>query len=445
MKNELRLAALLLSLLALGSPTFATNPLIMDQFTADPTARVFEGKVYLYPSHDILATPGKGRPDWFNMEDYHAFSSDNLTDWTDHGVIVSQTAVAWAKPDAYAMWAPDCVTKDGKYYFYFPAILKEGKGFGIGVAVADHPAGPFKPEPSPIAGVRGIDPCVLLDRDGSAYLFYGARKIFATKLKPNLLELDGAPTAIDNLPTQGLLEGPFVFERNGIYYLTYPHVENKTERIEYAMSDHPLGPYHPAGVLMDESPTGCWTIQQSIVEYRGEWYMFYHDRDLSPNFDKARSVCADRLYFNADGTIRKVVRTLRGVGVVRANDTIQVDRYSATSDRAVEVAFLNPSEVRQGWKVSLPAEHSWVRFNEVDFGSGDAKAVTARTSSRRGGAIEIHADAVDGPLLGRVAIRAGSDWQLERAAMAGAYSGVHDLIIVSVGTNPVDLDWIKFE
>src|SRR6185503_18733432 len=109
-----------------AATAFASNPLITDQFTADPTARVFNGKIYLYPSHDILAVPGKGRPGWFCMEDYHVFSSSNLTDWTDHGVIVSQTSVEWVKPASYSMWAPDCVCKNGKYYFYFPALAKEG-------------------------------------------------------------------------------------------------------------------------------------------------------------------------------------------------------------------------------------------------------------------------------------------------------------------------------
>src|SRR3954466_1464541 len=105
-----------------AAAAFATNPLIMDQFTADPTARVFEGKIYVYPSHDIKAPPEyKGRPNWFCMEDYHVFSSDNLSDWKDHGVIVSQTSVAWTNPTAYSMWAPDCVFKNGKYYFFFPA------------------------------------------------------------------------------------------------------------------------------------------------------------------------------------------------------------------------------------------------------------------------------------------------------------------------------------
>ena len=97
------------------------NPFITDQFTADPTARVFGNKVYLFPSHDILATPGKGRVGWFCMEDYHVFSSDNLASWTDHGIIVSQDKVPWVNSKSYAMWAPDCIYKNGKYYFYFPA------------------------------------------------------------------------------------------------------------------------------------------------------------------------------------------------------------------------------------------------------------------------------------------------------------------------------------
>ena len=108
-----------------ATAAFATNPFITDQFTADPTARVFEGKIYVYPSHDIKEPPGyKGRPNWFVMEDYHVFSSENLTDWKDHGVIVTRSDVEWADQSAYAMWAPDCVFKDGKYYFYFPAMRR---------------------------------------------------------------------------------------------------------------------------------------------------------------------------------------------------------------------------------------------------------------------------------------------------------------------------------
>ncbi len=422
----------------------ATNHLVMDQFTADPTARVFEGRIYVYPSHDIPAGPGRGHPGWFCMEDYHVFSSANLTDWKDHGVIVSQTGVAWVDPASYSMWAPDCVFARGKYYFYFPAVARDGGLRRIGVAIADKPAGPFTPEPRPIDGVQGIDPCVFIDRDGSAYLFYSRRKIFVAKLKDNMLELDAPPRALDNLPATGLLEGPFVFERNGTYYLTYPHVEHRTERLEYATSDHPLGPYKPAGVILDESPSGCWTVHQSIVEYQGQWYLFYHDNDLSPSDDKRRSMRADRLFFAGDGTIRKVVRTLRGVGIVDARSTIQIDRYSAAG-AGVSVSFLNPADPREGWKIALAGNAAWVRFDEVDFGKGDLKAVAVRAASARGGAIEIRSDSETGPLVSRGEIGPSSAWTVVRSRAGNIPTGVHNLVVTRPGNDAVDLDWIRFE
>ena len=173
-------------LLAVPLLMAAQNPIIRDQFSADPTARVFNGKVYLYPSHDIFPPEGQ-RQDWFCMEDYHVFSSENLTDWTDHGVIVTQNKVPWVRPDSYSMWAPDCVERNGKYYFYFPSAPKDGRGFGIGVAIADKPEGPFVCEPENIKGISGIDPCVLQASDGNAYIFWGAGR--CAKLKPNMKEL----------------------------------------------------------------------------------------------------------------------------------------------------------------------------------------------------------------------------------------------------------------
>jgi hypothetical protein len=431
--------------LFLVSTVLATNPLITDQFTADPAARVFEGRMYVYPSHDIPPILGKTRPDWFCMEDYHVFSSENLTDWKDHGVIVSQAAIEWVDATAYSMWAPDCVFKNGKYYFYFPAQAKTG-GFRIGVAMADRPYGPFKPEPKPIEGVRGIDPCVFIDRDGSAYLFYAMRsKLSVAKLKDNMLGLDGPPKVIDHLPTQGLVEGPFVFERKGIYYLTYPHVENKTERLEYATGEHPQGPFKPAGVILDEAASGCWTVHQSIVEYHGQWYLFYHDSDLSPSFDKNRSIRADRLFFNDDGTIKKVVPTLRGVGVVAAKSKIQIDRYSAVSDKGVAVSFLNPANPHEGWKVSVAGKSSWVRFNEVDFGRGNLKRLKVKAASVKGGSLEIRLDKKDGLVLGRIEIEKGSAWEVVSSKIVAIPTGVHDLVVIQTANNPIELDWISFE
>lgn len=423
---------------------FATNPLIMDQFTADPTARLFDGKIYVYPSHDIKAPPQyTGRPNWFVMEDYHVFSSENLTDWKDHGVILTQKDVEWVDPAAYSMWAPECVFKDGKYYFYFPAIAKSG-GFRIGVAIGDEPDGPFEPVATPIEGVNGIDPSVLIDKDGSAYLFYSRQKIFIAKLKPNMRQIDGEPRVIDNLPAKGLLEGPFVFERNGIYYLTYPHVENKTERLEYATSTSATGPFKPSGVILDESASGCWTVHHSILEYQGQWYLFYHDKDLSPAFDKNRAIRADKLFFNADGTIRKVTPTLRGVGLVAAQSQIQIDRYSATSDAGVAVSFLDEANPHAGWKTTFSAVKSWVRFNEVDFGAGAQKMIEVRAKAPRGAVLEVRLDEQGGPLVGRVKVGGGSEWKNASGTARSTPAGVHDLIVTQVGADAVDVDWVRF-
>lgn len=456
MKHSLRyLLILSVASFLKTSSAFATNPLIMDQFTADPTARVFDGKIYVYPSHDIKAPPEyKGKPDWFVMEDYHVFSSDNLTNWKDHGMIVSQTGVEWTDPTAYAMWAPDCVFKDGKYYFYFPAIAKpEGKSegtepkrpeFRIGVAVSDTPYGPFKPLPTYIQGVRGIDPNVLIDKDGTAYLYYSQGKIFVAKLKPNMTEIDGEPITIDNLPTKGLLEGPFAFERKGTYYLTYPHVENKIERLEYATSTSPMGPFKQAGVILDESESGCWTVHHSILDWQGQSYLFYHDRDLSPNFDKNRSIRADKLFFNADGTIQKVKPTLRGVGLVNAKSEIQIDRYSEKSAEGVVISLIEEANPHAGWKTTFGTAKSWVRFNEVDFGRGTQKSIKVRAKTGASSTLEIHLNSQDGPLLGRVKIDEATDWKISSATAKKLPKGVHDIVVTQAGGDVIDVDWVSF-
>ena len=225
------------------------------------------------------------------------------------------------------------------------------EGFTIGVAVGNHPEGPFTPQEKPIANVNGIDPNVFIDHDGQAYIYWSGRDIWVAKLKPNMLELASEPSIIANLPKEGHLEGPFMFERSGKYYLTYPHVENKTERLEYAIGDSPMGPFKVTGVIMDESPTGCWTNHHSIVDYKDQWYLFYHHNDLSPDFDKNRSIRADSLYFNTDGLINKVIPTLRGIGVNKASEALQFDRYSAKSADA-ELHFNTSHNTFQGWNIA---------------------------------------------------------------------------------------------
>jgi hypothetical protein len=426
--------------------TVAQNPIIGDQFTADPTARVFNGRVYVFPSHDILAKPGQGRADWFCMEDYHVFSSSNLTDWTDHGVIISQNKVNWVDSTSYSMWAPDCIEKNGKYYFYFPAGVKagSGRGFSIGVAIANDPAGPYTPQAEPIKNVSGIDPNIFIDKDGQAYIYWAMGNISVAKLKANMLELESDPQVVGKLPGQGLKEGPFLFERNGIYYMTYPHVQNKIERLEYATGNNPMGPFKVTGVIMDESPAGCWTNHQSVIEFNNQWYLFYHQNDLSPKFDKNRSVRIDSLFFNTDGTIRKVQPTFRGVGVTSALQNIEIDRYSQTSETGVSVVFLDTLNTFNGWKAILGSRNAWIRYNAVDFGRKKLKLVQVRASAQAGGTLQIRLDKEDGTLLAEVKIPESTDLITVGTRVLKYQKGIHNLVVVLKDNNPVGIDWISF-
>lgn len=425
----------------------AQNPLIRDQFTADPSARVFNGKVYLYPSHDILATPGHGKAGWFCMQDYHVFSSTNLTDWTDHGVIVSQNKVPWADSTAYSMWAPDCIERAGKYYFYFPAPAKPGgaRGFSVGVAVANDPSGPFVPQPSPIAGIHGIDPNVQIDKDGQGYIYWAQGNLYGAKLKANMLELGSEPVKLEGFPDKGLKEGPYLFERKGIYYMTYPHVADKIERLEYAMSSNPLGPFKYAGMLMEESASGCWTNHQSVIEFKNQWYLFYHNDDLSPNFDKNRSVRADSLFFNDDGTIRKVMPTLRGVGISNATKKIQMDRFSAKSAGGVEITFLDTLNKFKGWKTIFGKPGAWIKYNSVLFGHPQLKYVNINARSATGGTLLISIEGAPTKIIKKINLPKGDNWSVSKHRILSTPSGIKNLILQLQSSGNVEVDWISFE
>lgn len=419
----------------------AQNPIITGQFTADPTARVFEGKLYLYPSHDI-PSPIERLKEWFCMADYHVFSSENLVDWTDHGMILSQENVPWVDSESYSMWAPDCVYKDGKYYFYFPASPKGKKGFNVGVAIADKPYGPFKPLPEPIKGVGGIDPCVLLDTDGQAYLYWSGRGLNVAKLKDNMTELASEPVLVADVE-DGFKEGPFAFKHNGKYYLTYPWVKDKTECLAYAMSDNPMGPFEYKGIIMEQSPTGCWTNHHSLVEYKGQWYLFYHHNDYSPEFDKNRSVRADSLTFNPDGTIQLVTPTLRGVGITDAGKAIQLDRYSAISQEGASIDYINQANKFDGWKVLFNHKDAWVSYNRVDFGNQEWQKVDARVLSSAGGTLGVYANE---KMIAEIEVPASvSEWKTLSVPVEVAQAGIQDLRVSLVKGNDVQLDWIRFE
>ncbi|MBR3286482.1 MAG: family 43 glycosylhydrolase [Bacteroidales bacterium] len=430
-------------LLLISGICAAQNPIIHDQFTADPTARVFNGKVYLFASHDIRSEKNPRGLDWFCMEDYHVFSSDNLVDWTDHGVILKQEDVPWGNPAAYSMWAPDCVEKNGKYYFYFPDAPKNSRGgFAVGVAVADKPEGPYVPQEQQVAGVGGIDPCVLQCSNGDAYLIWSGGGLRAAKLKENMLEIEGQSVDLAAGLPAGFKEGPFAFERNGKFYLTYPYqfdgANNSPEALVYAMSDQPLGPYEYKGVIMPESPVGCWTNHHSFVQFNGEWYLFYHHNDYSPDFDKNRSARIDRVTFNPDGTIQQVVPTWRGVGLSRADRFVEVDRYSTAENATLE--FVNPDRRFDGWFIRY-AGQARSTYDDVDFNGVKAKKMTLRMRSSSGGSLRVK---VGDKTIGEITVPGQTgEWTDFTMPVKGKIAGVQDLAFELTGGS-VDLDRVIF-
>lgn len=428
----------------------AQNPIIRNQFSADPSARIFGDSVYVFPSHDI-GNQGKGRENWFCMEDYHVFASANLTHWKDHSIILSHNNVEWVDTSTYSMWAPDCVERNGLYYLFFPAIAKDTIiGRGIGVAIANKPSGPFIPQKKPIKNVRGIDPNVFIDKDGQAYLYWSLSNIkggnvYVAKLKDNMLELATEPAIIPNLPVKGLIEGPWMFERNGIYYLTYPHVEHKTERLEYATGNNPLGPFIQSGVIMDESPVGCWTNHHSILEYKNQWYLFYHHNDYSPSFDKNRAVRIDSIFFNTDGTIQKVIPTLRGVGVTSASKKIQIDRYSRIGTKGISIVFNDIMDPFKAWKTVFNEKDAWIQYNAIDFGKANFKTAEIRVASKKGGNLQLRLNNENSPVVANVRIPTAEGWQTVHAIVSGLKPGVHNLIVTSSDRHPIEVDWVRFK
>lgn len=315
-----------------------SQPLVEHIYTADPSAHVFDGRIYIYPSHDIDAgIPFNDDGDHFGMEDYHVLSMDRPGGRiTDHGVALHVKDVAWAERQ---MWAPDAACKNGKYYFYFPA--KRGNGvFQIGVATGDSPAGPFKPEPEAIRGSYSIDPAVYEDSDGAFYMYFGgiwggqlqkyrnnrfdpanelpdasepALGPIVARLTDDMKQFAEEPREIRILDGQGrpllagdnerrFFEASWMHKHRGTYYFSYS--TGDTHFICYATGDNPYGPFTYRGRIL--TPVVGWTTHHSICEFGGEWYLFYHDSLLSGGVTHLRSIKMAPLNHRADGSIEVI-------------------------------------------------------------------------------------------------------------------------------------------
>jgi hypothetical protein len=296
------------------------NPIFTDTFTADPAALVVGDKVYVYVGHD-KASPGG----WFYMPEWLCYSSTDMKNWTAHGSVLKATDFQGASSGA--AWAAQVVKKDEKYYFYVTLDNKEGRS--ITVAVSDSPTGPFKealPGKPLITDAMttdshrsnsDIDPTVFIDDDGTPWMMWGNGDFYMVKLNRNMVELDGE---FFKVPFRNVAEGPWLFKRGNLYYNVYasdaPGVQ--PEQIAYATASSITGPWTYRGLLTGPAKQG-FTIHPSVIEFKGQWYFFYHDGGYTlngtPGGDTRRQVCVEYLYFNKDGSIKPITLTREGISI----------------------------------------------------------------------------------------------------------------------------------
>ena len=442
-----RMVGLLLvtaALAAAGCTTgFAANPFITSIYTADPSAHVWpDGRLYVYPSRDI--DPPRGCD---LMDRYHVFSTDDLVHWRDEGEILNASQVSWGRPEGGFMWAPDCAYKDGKYYFYFPHPSGSdwNKTWKIGVATSSKPASDFTPAGT-IAGTGGfsmIDPAVFMDTDGQAYLYYGGGgNCTGVKLKPDLLEIDG-----DAQPMKGLEEfheATWVFKRNGLYYLTYADNNPGANRMRYATSASPLGPWTYKGVYLD--PTDCDTSHGSVVEYKGQWYQFYHNCVLSGR-GNLRSVCVDRLDFDADGNILKMVQTTNGVPAVgpAPGPDANAVKYAAAGGTVGNGATLADNGAAAGGKCAqnLHLPGSWLQFNAIDGGTSGCRAtVTIHYASADKAKLQLTVNGVDYSFINTFSTGAWGTFADGAYETVPLQAGTNNVLKFTGGYGGVNVDYI---
>jgi Beta-xylosidase len=312
--------------------------LVPGDYMADPAVHVFNGKLYIYPSHDRESgIPENDNGDHFDMKDYHVFSMETIDGpVTDHGVVLDVKDIPWA---GRQLWDCDCTYKDGKYYMYFP-LKDQTDIFRIGVAVADKPEGPFIAQPDPMKGSYSIDPAILDDGDGNYYMYFGglwggqlqryknnkalecaefpadnepAIPSRIAKLADNMLEFAEEPRPVVILDGNGkpltagdnnrrFFEASWVHKYNGKYYFSYS--TGDTHQLCYAIGDNPYGPFTYQGVIL--TPVVGWTTHHAICEFQGKWYLFHHDSVPSGGRTWLRSLKVCELEYNADGSIKTI-------------------------------------------------------------------------------------------------------------------------------------------
>lgn len=419
----------------------AQRPIIQTKYTADPAPMVYNDTVFLYTTHDEDDAEG------FKMQDWLLYTSTDMVNWTDHGVVASLKSFDWVKRDNGA-WAEQVVERNGKFYMYCPI-----HGNGIGVLVSDSPYGPFKdPLGKPLVWQKehwdDIDPTVFIDEDGQAYMYWGNPNCYYVKLNEDMISYSGDIVKLKETP-EHYQEGPWFYKRNGHYYLAFAST-CCPEGIGYAMSDSPTGPWKTKGYIMRPTERTRGN-HPGIMDYKGKSYVFGLNYDLlkletNTHYER-RSVSVAEMHYNEDGTIQEVPywadTKLEQIGTFNPFRKVEAEtmawgyglKTAPNADKSLSVVDVNNGE--------------YICVRGVNFGKNKARCFEVSALPLEGGNLKNRLDAPDGKIVGNVNIPQGNETSKYElySCEVNAVSGIHDLYLSFEGENNKDLfelDYWKF-
>jgi len=447
---------ILLFSLALALFANAQNPIIQTKYTADPAPMVYNDTVFLYTGHDEDDATG------FKMLNWMLYTSTDMVNWTDHGIVASLKDFKWVNTDNGA-WAPQCIRRNNKFYLYCPVP----NGLGIGVLISDSPYGPFK---DPIGkaliknGPQDIDPTILIDDDGQAYLYWGNPELWYVKLNEDMISCSSEPKKMPEfIKTKGekdpfhYQEGPWVWKRNGHYYVAYAST-CCPEGIGYAMANSPIGPWEYKGMIMEGDPRSSGN-HPGVIDYKGKSYVFGFNyailkQTMSKHYER-RSICLENLIYNADGTIQKLPfwsKNVMQLGVLNPYQRTEAETMAFSeglkTDMVTEWERSGRNNKKIGDKIFITSIHNgdYIKVQGVDFSKG-VTSVDASVASLSGGKIEIRTDKIDGPIMATINVTTsgeGDSWKTITTPVKNI-KGVHDLFFVFKGDKDLfNFDWWKF-
>ena len=470
MKKTLLFVGLCLTALAVG----AQNPIVQTWFTSDPAPLATADRLYVYTGHD------EDHADFFWMYEWRIYSTTDMVNWTDHGTPLGLHSFSWADDRA---WAAQTIERNGKYYWYICAHSKISRGMAIGVAVGDSPTGPFRDAIGKPLFENGswdhIDPTVMIDDDGQAWLMWGNPRVYYLKLNEDMIsysgelgmlpmteEAFGSPSMKerekDKQYKDSYVEGPWLMKRSffpltkkgkpakkaqQLYYLLYA-AGGVPEHISYSTAPSPTGPWTYAGQIMPLEDTKSFTNHCGVVDFKGHSYFFYHTGKLPGGGGFGRSAAVEEFTYNADGSIPTIHHTDKGVSPI---GTLNPYQRQEAETIAWSVGVKTEQNDQTGVFVSDIQNGDYIKVREVDFGTQGAASFTASAASAlQGGRIEVRLDSLGAQpvAVAEVPHTGGWEkWQTVRAKVAQA-TGKHDVYFAFVGNKGAKLfnfDWWRFE